>query len=921
MIAGIYRKIAAAEYTPLPDCFSSGIKGLVRSLLAKETKDRPSVAEVLSMPYVRQHLGAYLDWARNVPEAQPEVLLASISQSADGALMPKIIPASRMGSERLPSSPLAHASSAVPATSTSNQAGSMLPATSPPPARSSASTTTGPLPDSKPAVRTLQLDSPANQSPSSPVASPYNAPASAAAMPAQLPVVVPSAAPPALGYVQEQLPESALGARRTRAISISSTGGAAPAGGPHVAVPSPPGQLSAASTASSQPAPAKPNPFYAAAAAMAVEGSPAVVGSAVMPAAPEGLSMLPHKKRLNVGGNSCSLDIWTSQTNEHSSDSLIAAFHSSGVSLLDCTSSGIRRISSATSSPVHTPKSPLGQYMHSWQQEQLQEELRAASWDAGMLTRPQQAAAPGSVWRPDTVTDTQPQILSLTQPQQASLLQPEQANLPQPEQANPTQQEPRSYRSTEETGVPTVPLPWLAGRVDGEPRRSGSADGWLATLVQSLEKLQHASSGDSETAVAAVDAAAPPVLQPVNIRAAAVFGDAKQPSPKGFMGWDPSMAFICKDSLAAAGLSPAAAARKRTTGEQPPSSLQGWLDDDSNLLQMLQKRTTRTSRTSQTGGLPAQLSPLGTGAVPAKALSPRSSFVLPPGGVPSAGQLSPGWANSWYGSTEAAPPAAAMVGSATTADPAAERPQASAGSNAWPMQADPAAAATPVSPPQGPQVSLQDYMAVSTGTCPGAAPAVDPNSNAQRAGPVPPAPVWQEPAEVPQKQPLAVVPCVNVLAAAERAGGICESETEEYEEDDVPLAVMVKQCLSGNSFMYTRSGNSVTSTVRDPIAAASGSQPMEQPATTNPGEVAATAGASAPANASAVSSEQNLSESSTTLDSGPLTDQAEAQVLAEQRAAVSRFNDFRKTLGIYPGRTIHCNVTNLMHLKCTQADG
>lgn len=34
---------------------------------------RPSVMDVLNMPYVRRHLGLYLDWARNVPQAHPQV--------------------------------------------------------------------------------------------------------------------------------------------------------------------------------------------------------------------------------------------------------------------------------------------------------------------------------------------------------------------------------------------------------------------------------------------------------------------------------------------------------------------------------------------------------------------------------------------------------------------------------------------------------------------------------------------------------------------------------------------------------------------------------------------------------------------------------------------------------------------------------
>lgn len=75
--AGIYRKIAAVEYTPLPDCFSSGLQDLVRSLLAKETKQRPSVSETLDMPYVRQ-VGRIL---KAVTTAQPGRQLGTLSNS------------------------------------------------------------------------------------------------------------------------------------------------------------------------------------------------------------------------------------------------------------------------------------------------------------------------------------------------------------------------------------------------------------------------------------------------------------------------------------------------------------------------------------------------------------------------------------------------------------------------------------------------------------------------------------------------------------------------------------------------------------------------------------------------------------------------------------------------------------------------
>lgn len=31
------------------------------------------MSDVLNLPYVRRHLGLYLDWARNVPQAHPQV--------------------------------------------------------------------------------------------------------------------------------------------------------------------------------------------------------------------------------------------------------------------------------------------------------------------------------------------------------------------------------------------------------------------------------------------------------------------------------------------------------------------------------------------------------------------------------------------------------------------------------------------------------------------------------------------------------------------------------------------------------------------------------------------------------------------------------------------------------------------------------
>lgn len=730
-----------------------------------------------------QHLAQYLDWARYVPEAQPEVLLASISQSPDGMTSPKI-PASRMGSQRLPASPLSHVSGAVPMGGANLRVGSnSSPGDAPGSGAQHGVAGQGMHTGSRPPALMLPQDASGSQSSGSPAVPPCSAPPSAAVMPAQ------QAAPKAvLDCVQQQQPapcpaqHSAPSKPECRAVSMSSSGGAVQAASNSAGTAGQPPIISSALEA----VPAKPNPLYAAAAALAevpgLEAGPAFVGSAVS----MGLGVLPHKKRLNVGGGSCSLDMWAS-ANEPSSD-LIAAFHNTGSNaLLDCTSSGgPRRVSSAASSAAHTPRSPLGQYMHSWQQEQLQEYLQPA------------AQPPGKG----------------------------------------TEQEPSSYRTTEETCLRTVPMPWLAAQAPDDPSRAAIADNWLATLVQSLKKLEHETNADlGEAAAVVVEAAAAAGKQPASTASVAA-----QPSSTAFEAWDPSMALMSTDNSAAKPRS------NRTTGDQPPTSLQGWLGDDSSLLQMLQKCATRTSRTSASGALP---SPLGAGAVPAKALSPGASFICPPG---------------------------------------------NSGCTVSKAEAIPAAAsAAAVNPQKTPPVSLQDCVVVNS----------NPAAAALQASALPNhrCPGWQ--ASVgndAQQQQLNAVPYVTVLAGS----------GAEESEDDLPLALMVKQCLSGNSFVGNRSGNSVTSGMRSRACSVSGQTPQ---AVDRSAPVSRYDSGASQTTSGSNAAQQPLPNGGRQ-DSGQLADQAAARLLTEQQEVVSRFNAFRKTLGIYPGRTTDGNVTNLMHLQC-----
>jgi hypothetical protein len=151
-----------------------------------------------------------------------------------------------------------------------------------------------------------------------------------------------------------------------------------------------------------------------------------------------------------------------------------------------------------------------------------------------------------------------------------------------------------------------------------------------------------------------------------------------------------------------------------------------------------------------------------------------------------------------------------------------------------------------------------------------------------------------------KKQPLTAVPCVNVLAAADSAASTAGAAADETEEcdDGLPLAVMVKQCLSGNSFMYTCSAhNSAAGMVRsgNSVSNSPGQKAMDYTDSSEAHTLSDSSGAQQPPQNSKQDSEQ-------------LADQPNDKLLAEQQDVVSRFNAFRSKLGVKPGNTMHCDV-------------
>jgi len=78
-ISGIILKILRGQFPPLPEQYSPELKGLVARLLSPDPAARPYVSELFQMPYMRQHLERYMQWAQGVPDAQPELVAAALA--------------------------------------------------------------------------------------------------------------------------------------------------------------------------------------------------------------------------------------------------------------------------------------------------------------------------------------------------------------------------------------------------------------------------------------------------------------------------------------------------------------------------------------------------------------------------------------------------------------------------------------------------------------------------------------------------------------------------------------------------------------------------------------------------------------------------------------------------------------------------
>jgi hypothetical protein len=144
-----------------------------------------------------------------------------------------------------------------------------------------------------------------------------------------------------------------------------------------------------------------------------------------------------------------------------------------------------------------------------------------------------------------------------------------------------------------------------------------------------------------------------------------------------------------------------------------------------------------------------------------------------------------------------------------------------------------------------------------------------------------------------------------MLAAVDNAASTAgeADETGEF-DDDLPLAVMVKQCLSGNSFMHTRSaGNSVTGMMRsgNSVTNSSGRNAVDG---IDSGTAHTSSGSS--------SAQQSTQNNQQAQDSKQLADQPTDKLLAEQQDMVHCFNAFRSKLGVKPGKTMHCNVVRCL---------
>lgn len=60
-INALMYKILQGKVPPLPSKFSTELTQLVQLMMSSKAKDRPSVHEILRMPFVRGHIKMFLD--------------------------------------------------------------------------------------------------------------------------------------------------------------------------------------------------------------------------------------------------------------------------------------------------------------------------------------------------------------------------------------------------------------------------------------------------------------------------------------------------------------------------------------------------------------------------------------------------------------------------------------------------------------------------------------------------------------------------------------------------------------------------------------------------------------------------------------------------------------------------------------------
>ncbi|KAK3166057.1 hypothetical protein QOZ80_1AG0040950 [Eleusine coracana subsp. coracana] len=81
-MAGLISKINRSSIGPLPTCYSSSMKALIKSLLRKSPEHRPTASEILKNPYLQPYVNQYRPFADIVhPGRSPEKPIASSRSS------------------------------------------------------------------------------------------------------------------------------------------------------------------------------------------------------------------------------------------------------------------------------------------------------------------------------------------------------------------------------------------------------------------------------------------------------------------------------------------------------------------------------------------------------------------------------------------------------------------------------------------------------------------------------------------------------------------------------------------------------------------------------------------------------------------------------------------------------------------------